>query len=90
MLRTFSSAPKAKCIVFPGQGSQYVGMASDIYAEFKAAKLVVEECEEVLGERLSEVMFKGPRTILKSTANAQPAILCHSIALLKVLQVPFF
>lgn len=80
-------SPKV-ALLFPGQGSQFVGMAADIY-KFKSAKRVLDECEAVLGEKLTTVMFEGPRALLTSTANAQPAILAHSIAILRVLESEF-
>jgi [acyl-carrier-protein] S-malonyltransferase len=74
---------------------QHVGMGADIYKEYKAAREVIDECEETLGARLRHLMFDGPQVtnvdqnILTLTANAQPAILCHSIALLRVLETEF-
>ncbi|KAI8927055.1 acyl transferase/acyl hydrolase/lysophospholipase [Entophlyctis helioformis] len=73
-------------VVFPGQGSQFVGMAKDIYKDFSVAKDVIDECDEALGGGLRDIMFDGPQKVLTSTINAQPAILCHSIALLRVLE----
>ncbi|KAI8610328.1 acyl transferase/acyl hydrolase/lysophospholipase [Chytriomyces sp. MP71] len=76
-------------LIFPGQGSQLVGMGKDVYEAFPSAKKVIDECEEVLGGGLRELMFDGPSNELTLTANAQPAILCHSIALLRVLEEEF-
>jgi [acyl-carrier-protein] S-malonyltransferase len=76
-------------LVFPGQGAQFVGMGKDVYTEYKCAKLVFDECEDALGDKLTKVMFDGPQSLLTSTVNAQPAILCHSIALLRILETEF-
>ncbi|KAI8913607.1 acyl transferase/acyl hydrolase/lysophospholipase [Gorgonomyces haynaldii] len=73
-------------LVFPGQGSQFVGMGQDIYKEYQIARETLDECEEVIKIPLKEIMFQGPQAVLTKTEHAQPAILCHSIALLRVLQ----
>lgn len=72
--------------VFPGQGSQYVGMARDLYETFSAARLVIDAADSVLGFSLSQLMFQGPEAELTDTINAQPALLAHSIAALAALQ----
>jgi len=72
--------------VFPGQGSQYVGMGSDLYEQFDAARQVFLEAEEVLGLPIRRLCFSGPEAELKLTEYAQPAILTVSIAALRVLQ----
>lgn len=72
--------------VFPGQGSQYVGMGKDLYDEFPAAKQVFDEADEVLGFSLSALCFSGPEADLKLTQNTQPAILTASIAALRVFE----
>ena len=69
--------------VFPGQGSQWVGMGRDIYNNSEAARAVFDEADEVLGFPLSRLCFEGPEEELKRTVNAQPAILTTSIACLK-------
>ena len=70
--------------VFPGQGSQYVGMARDLYDKFSASRLVLDAADSVLGFSLSKLMFEGPEAELTDTVNAQPALLAHSIAALIV------
>jgi len=72
--------------VFPGQGSQYVGMGKDLCAQFAVAKQTFAEADEALGSRLSELCFYGPEGDLKLTENTQPAILTTSVAALRVLE----
>ncbi|MFT4180348.1 MAG: ACP S-malonyltransferase [Rhizobium sp.] len=71
---------------FPGQGSQTVGMGKDLADNFAEARAVFEEVDEALGEKLSEVIFNGPEDKLTLTANAQPALMAVSIAVIRVLQ----
>ncbi len=72
--------------VFPGQGSQYVGMARDLYETFSAAREIIDSADTVLGFPLSQLMFQGPEADLTDTLNAQPALLTHSIAALAALR----
>jgi [acyl-carrier-protein] S-malonyltransferase len=72
--------------LFPGQGSQYVGMGKELKDNFKVAADVFAEADEALGESLSKLCFEGPESDLKLTMNTQPAILASSIASLKALQ----
>ncbi|MBI4791100.1 MAG: ACP S-malonyltransferase [Chloroflexi bacterium] len=72
--------------VFPGQGSQYVGMAQDLVAEYPVARAVFEQADAALGIPLSQICFTGPENVVTDTINAQPALLTHSIAALRVIQ----
>jgi [acyl-carrier-protein] S-malonyltransferase len=72
--------------VFPGQGSQYVGMGKDFYDHVPMARAMYEEADEVLGESFASLCFNGPEDTLKLTENAQPAILVHSIIALNLLR----
>ena len=72
--------------VFPGQSSQTVGMGRDLAAAFAAAREVFEEVDETLKQRLSKVMFEGPPEDLGRTENTQPALMAHSLAVLRVLE----
>ncbi len=76
--------------LFPGQGSQFVGMGQDLFAAFPEARDVFEQAENVLGTAFSSLCFAGPEETLTDTINAQPAILTHSIAVLRVMrsQIP--
>ena len=75
-----------KVIVFPGQGSQVVGMGKDLAATFTEAKHVFQEVDDALGQKLSHIIFEGPESDLTLTENAQPSIMASSIALLRVLE----
>ncbi len=75
--------------VFPGQGSQKVGMGRDAFEASDAARSVFEEADEALGESLSQLCFEGPEEDLKLTSNTQPAVLTASIAILRALDAPF-
>jgi len=69
--------------VFPGQGSQWVGMGHDLYSSSPRAREVFEEADSTLGFPLSRLCFEGPEETLRQTVNAQPAILAVSIAYLR-------
>ncbi|MBY2939008.1 MULTISPECIES: ACP S-malonyltransferase [Rhizobium] len=71
---------------FPGQGSQAVGMGKDLAENFAEARAVFDEVDDALGEKLSDVMFNGPEDTLTLTANAQPALMAVSIAVVRVLE----
>ena len=72
--------------VFPGQGSQAVGMGRALADAYLEARAVFEEVDEALGEKLSAVIFAGPEELLTRTANAQPALMAVSIAALRALE----
>ncbi len=72
--------------VFPGQGSQQVGMGKALAEKFPVAKAVFEEVDAALGEKLSSIVWNGPEDQLTLTANTQPALLAVSIAVLRVLE----
>lgn len=72
--------------IFPGQGSQAVGMGKDLYDNFDEAKAVFDKADEVLGRSISKICFEGPDEDLKQTINTQPAILTTSLAALAVLK----
>lgn len=71
--------------VFPGQGSQVVGMGKDLNDNFSSAKAVFEEADDTLGYKLSELMFNGPDKDLEDTSRSQPAIMAVSVACWRVL-----
>lgn len=73
--------------VFPGQGSQTVGMGRDLADAFPAAKAVFDEVDDALGQKLSQIMWEGPQETLTLTENAQPALMVHSLAVMRVLEV---
>lgn len=75
-----------RALVFPGQGSQAIGMGADLARAFAAAREVFEETDDALGQSLSKLMAEGPIEALTLTENAQPALLANSIAVLRVLE----
>lgn len=76
----------SRAFVFPGQGSQEVGMGLALSKAFPAAKLVFEEVDDALEKRLSRIMFDGPMEELTLTENTQPALMAHSMAVIRVLE----
>jgi len=72
--------------LFPGQGSQFVGMAKDLYDNFDEAKKIYQTADEIMGTKLSAICFNGPEEELKQTKYTQPAIFVHSIAVLELLK----
>lgn len=72
--------------VFPGQGSQAVGMAQDLARDFPAARAALSEVDEALGQHLSTLMAEGPIEELTLTENAQPALMAASLAVMRVLE----
>ncbi|HRD74455.1 MAG TPA: ACP S-malonyltransferase [Hyphomicrobiaceae bacterium] len=76
----------AIAFIFPGQGSQAVGMGKELAAAFPAARAVFEEVDAALGQNLSKLMFEGPQDQLTLTENAQPALIAVSLAVARVLE----
>lgn len=72
--------------LFSGQGSQWVGMGLDLYQDYRVARRVFDEADDVLGFPLSQICFYGPQEELEKTENAQPAILTVSVACMRVLE----
>jgi [acyl-carrier-protein] S-malonyltransferase len=75
-----------RALVFPGQGSQAVGMGRDLADAFAVARHGLEEVDDALGQRLSKLMFEGPESELMLTENAQPALMAVSLAVMRVLE----
>ncbi len=71
--------------IFPGQGSQYVGMGKDLVEKYPVAKELFQQADDLLDFSLSTICFNGPEEELKQTTNTQPAIFLHSIALARIL-----
>ena len=78
-----------RAFVFPGQGSQSIGMGLELYEQFPAAKSVFDEVDEALSQHLSKLMFSGDEADLTLTENAQPALMAVSVAVARVLAAEF-
>jgi [acyl-carrier-protein] S-malonyltransferase len=74
-----------KAYIFPGQGAQFVGMGKDLYEKSEKAKAMFEQANEILGFRITDLMFEGTEEDLKQTNVTQPAIFLHSVILASVL-----
>ena len=74
-----------RAVLFPGQGSQYVGMGSDFYEQFESVKKIFETVDKTLGFKLSNVILNGPEAELKLTKNTQPAIMTIGVSIFNVL-----
>ena len=75
-----------KAYVFPGQGSQYPGMAKDLYESNEVARMMLERANEILGFRITDIMFEGTAEELKQTRVTQPAIVLHSVVMARCIQ----
>ena len=75
-----------RAFIFPGQGSQSVGMGSALAAASPVARELFQEVDDALGQRLFRIMAEGPESDLTLTENAQPAIMANAIATLRVLE----
>ena len=75
-----------KAYVFPGQGAQFTGMGRDLYDNNPLAKQMFEEANEILGFRITDIMFTGSADELKQTKVTQPAIFIHSVILSKCIE----
>ena len=78
-----------KIYVFPGQGSQFEGMGKDLYESSEAAKEIFEQANDILGYRISDIMFEGSAEDLKQTKITQPAVFLHSIVKAKTFEGQF-
>ena len=78
-----------RAVLFPGQGSQYVGMGSDFYKKFDSVKKIFKKVDKTLGFSLSNIILNGPESELKLTQNTQPAILTIGVSIFDVLKNHF-
>ena len=76
-----------KAYIFPGQGAQFPGMGKDLYETSSVAKDLFEKANDILGFRITDIMFEGTAEELKETKVTQPAVFLHSVILAKVLEV---
>ncbi len=75
-----------RAFIFPGQGSQAVGMAKDLFENSVEAKEMIQMADDAIGMKLSHIMFNGPEENLKQTENTQPAIFLHSVVLASIIR----
>lgn len=79
-----------RALIFPGQGSQFIGMGKDLYDQFPESKAVFDEVDEALGEKLSDMIFGGADTDLNLTRNTQPALMAVSVAAMRAMEAKGF
>src|SRR5262249_15470420 len=84
--KTRENRPMSRALVFPGQGSQAVGMGGDLAGAFASARDVFGEVDEALKQNLSRLMREGPESDLVLTENAQPALMAVSVAVVRILE----
>ena len=77
---------KPLVLVFPGQGSQILGMGQDLYKEHKVGKNVFDEVDESLNQKLSKIIFSGSESQLRLTSNTQPALMAVSLAIIRIIE----
>ena len=78
-----------KAILFPGQGSQFVGMGSDFYQKFDLVKKIFDTVDQTLGYSLTKIILEGPEDQLKLTKNTQPAIMTVGVSIFRTLNEKF-
>ena len=74
-------------LIFPGQGSQFVGMGEDFYSNFQSSRDIYDQLDEIMGKSMTNLMFNGEESKLAMTVNAQPSIMATSIAILSSLMI---
>ncbi|MCX8057752.1 MAG: ACP S-malonyltransferase [Ignavibacteria bacterium] len=75
-----------QALVFPGQGSQFVGMGKDLYNDFPVCREIFDKANDILGYDLKSICFEGPEELLKQTQNTQPALFVHSLAVFELIK----
>ena len=76
----------SNAFIFPGQGSQAIGMGKELYDKYPVSKQVFEEVDDALGYKLSQIIFDGPLAVLTKTENTQPALMATSIAFVRTIE----